>query len=127
MLLIAVHRSNNATRYKMIGERRSNSGQLLGRLGNQVGNKELPSGNTETIVAVVVDRPAADQVGKTKVATLPRQKFRVSVAKRVIRLEPGTQVMCTGVLRQRFWRSAGGLGSALEVEVRTLKRALQGR
>jgi hypothetical protein len=44
----------------MIGERRSNSGQLLGRLGNQVGNKELPSGNTETIVAVVVDRPVGN-------------------------------------------------------------------
>jgi hypothetical protein len=60
MPFIAVYRLNSATRYKMIGERRSNSGQLLGRLGNQVGNKELPSGNTETIVAVVVDRPVGN-------------------------------------------------------------------
>ena len=60
MLLIAVHTSNNATRYKTIGECMSNSVELLGRLGNQVGNKELPSGNTETIVAVVVDRPVGN-------------------------------------------------------------------
>ena len=123
MLLIAVHRSNNATRYKMIGECMSNSVELLGRLGNRVSQKELPSGDIATIFAVVVDRPAADQVGKTKIDTLPCQTFRVSVAKRVLTLEPGTRVTCTGVLRRRFWKTAGGLGSALEVEVRTLKRA----
>ena len=123
MLLIAVHRSNNATRYKMIGECMSNSVELLGRLGNRVSQKELPSEDIATIFAVVVDRPAADQVGKTKVDTLPCQTFRVSVAKRVLTLEPGTRVMCTDVLRRRFWKTAGGLGSALEVEVRTLKRA----
>ena len=111
----------------MIEGHMSNSVDFMGRLGNRVSQKELPSGHIATIFAVVVDRPAAYQVGKTKVDTLPRQKFRVSVAKWVIRLEPVTQVMCTGVLRQRFWKSAGGLGSALEVEVRTLKRALQGR
>ena len=127
MLLPAMDRSNNANRCKMIEGHMSNSVEFMGRLGNRVSQKELPSGHIATIFAVVVDRPAADQVGKPKVDTLPRQKFRVSVAKRVISLEPGTQVMCTGVLRQRFWRSAGGLGSALEVEVRTLKRALQGR
>lgn len=123
MLLIAVHRSNNATRYKMIGECMSNSVELLGRLGNRVSQKEFPSEDIATIFAVVVDRPAADQVGKTKVDTLPCQTFRVSVAKRVLTLEPGTRVTCTGVLRRRFWKTAGGLGSALEVEVRTLKRA----
>ena len=102
MLLIAVHRSNNATRYKMIGECMSNSVELLGRLGNRVSQKELPSGDIATIFAVVVDRPAADQVGKTKVDTLPCQTFRASVAQRVLRLESGAQVICTGVSRRRF-------------------------
>ena len=102
----------------------SNSVELLGRLGNRVSQKELPSGDIATIFAVIVDRPPRDQVGKTKVDTLPCQTFRDSVAKRVLTLEPGTQVSCTGVLRRRFWKTAGGLGSALEVEVRSLKRAL---
>ena len=104
-----------------------NSVEIMGRLGSRVDQKELPSGDIATTFAVIVDRPIGEYVGTTKVDTMPCQTFRASVAKKVLTLEPGTAVNCTGVLRRRFWKSQGGLGSALEVEVRTLKRATQAR
>ncbi len=101
----------------------SNSVEVVGRLGSRVTQRELPSGDIATGFAIIVDRPVNDQVGNTKVDTMPCQTFRNSVAKKVLALEPGTAVSCTGVLRRRFWKSPGGLGSALEIEVRSLKRA----
>lgn len=103
----------------------TNSVEVVGRLGSRVTQRELPSGDVATGFSVIVDRPASDQVGSTKVDTLPCQTFRESVSKKVMAMEPGTQVSCTGVLRRRFWRSTGGLASALEIEVRALKRAAQ--
>ena len=101
----------------------TNRVEVVGRLGGRVTQRELPSGDIATGFAVIVDRPASDQVGTTKVDTMPCQTFRESVAKKVLAMEPGTQVSCMGVLRRRFWRSSGGLASALEIEVRALKRA----
>ena len=101
----------------------SNSVEVAGRLGSRVTQRELPSGDIATGFAVIVDRPVSDQVGSAKVDTMPCQTFRESVAKKVMTLEPGTGVSCTGVLRRRFWKSSGGLASALEIEVRSLKRS----
>ncbi len=103
----------------------TNSVEVVGRLGSRVTQRELPSGDIATGFAVIVDRPVSDQVGSTKVDTMPCQTFRESVAKKVMAMEPGTQVSCTGVLRRRFWKSPSGLASALEIEVRALKRATQ--
>jgi len=100
----------------------SNNIEIVGRLGSRVTQRELPSGDVATGFAVIVDRPVSEQVGSTKVDTLPCQTFRDSVAKKVLTLEPGTPVRCTGVLRRRFWKSPSGLASALEIEVRALKR-----
>lgn len=101
----------------------SNNVEVVGRLGSRVTQRELPSGDIATGFAVIVDRPVSDQIGSTKVDTMPCQTFRGSVAKKVMALEPGTAVSCTGVLRRRFWKSSGGLASAREIEVRALKRA----
>jgi single-strand DNA-binding protein len=101
----------------------TNSVEVIGRLGNRVTQRELPSGDVATSFAVIVDRPTSEQIGSAKVDTMPCQTFRESVAKKVMAMEPGTQVSCTGVLRRRFWKSPGGLASALEIEVRALKRA----
>ena len=101
----------------------TNSVEVVGRLGSRVTQRELPSGDIATGFAVIVDRPVNDQVGNTKVDTMPCQTFRESVAKKVMAMEPGTPVSCTGVLRRRFWKSPGGLASAVEIEVRAIKRA----
>jgi len=102
----------------------SNSIEIVGRLGSRVTQRELPSGDVATGFAVIVDRLVSEQVGSIKVDTLPCQTFRDSVAKKVLTLEPGTPVSCTGVLRRRFWKSPGGLASTLEIEVRALKRVV---
>jgi single-strand DNA-binding protein len=97
---------------------------LVGRLGSRVTQRELPSGDTATVFTIVVDRPprAHPTGSRVRVDAIPCQAFRLTVARRLSTLEPGQWVRAEGRLRRRFWRSAGGLGSALEVEVITLKR-----
>ena len=69
----------------------------------------------------------AKSMENTRPTLLNLWEFWASVAQQVLRLEPGAQVICAGVLRRRFWKTAGGLGSALEGEVRSLKRAPENR
>jgi len=101
----------------------SNSVELVGRLGKVMAERELPSGDNVTAFTIIVDRPEREIVGKSKVDAIPCQTMRVSVATKVADWESGTTVHVNGVLRRRFWRTAQGLGSAVEVEVRSLKRA----
>ena len=100
-----------------------NSVEITGRLGGNVMQRLLPSGDEMTTFSVIVDRPERERVGSTKVDTIPCQTFRVSVASKVSSFDEGTLVIAHGVLRRRFWRAPSGLGSSMEVEVRTLKRA----
>lgn len=94
---------------------------LTGRLGNQVAARQLPSGDTVTTFTVVVDRPAKNRRdGGPAVDAIPCQTFQASVARRVSDMPAGQWIAVKGSLRRRFWRSAAGLGSALEVEVATL-------
>lgn len=101
----------------------SNSVELIGRLGKVTSHRDLPSGDHVTAFSVIVDRPAREIVGRTKVDAIPCQALRVSVANKVTSWESGTVVVAQGVLRRRFWRTSSGLGSVVEVEVRSLKRA----
>ncbi len=101
----------------------SNSVELVGRLGKVTTERDLPSGDRLTAFSVIVDRPEREIVGRTKVDAIPCQTFRVSVSSKVSSWECGTEVVAIGVLRRRFWRTPSGLGSAVEVEVRSLKRA----
>ena len=101
----------------------SSTVELVGRLGKVVDHKVLPSGDQLTTFSVVVDRKVSEQIGRTTFDTIPCQTSRVSLASKVIQWEAGTEVIAQGVLRRRFWRSESGLGSALEVDVRALKKA----
>lgn len=97
---------------------------LIGRLGSTVHDRELPSGDVVSTFTVVVDRGGGPRAGasKVRVDAIPCQAFRTALRSRVARLEPGTLVEVEGELRRRFWRSPGGLGSALEVDVSRLRR-----
>lgn len=97
---------------------------LVGRLGSAVHDRELPSGDVVSTFTVVIDRTAGARAASSKVRVdaIPCQAFRASLRTRVARLEPGTLVEVEGELRRRFWRSPGGLGSALEVDVSRLRR-----
>lgn len=101
----------------------SSNVELMGRLGRVVEQKILPSGDHITTFSVIIDRKVNEQVGRTTCDTIPCKTSRVALAAKVVRMEPGTEVIAQGVLRRRFWRGSTGLGSALEVDIRTLKRA----
>ncbi len=97
--------------------------EVQGRLGKSVVQRTLPRGDVVTIFSVIVDRAEREIVGKATVDTIPCQTHRISIATKVSTWQPGTEITASGVLRRRFWQGAHGLGSALEVEVRALKRA----
>lgn len=101
----------------------SSNVELVGRLGKVVDQKVLPSGDRLTTFSVIVDRKMSERVGRTTCDTIPCQTSRVSLASKVTQWEAGTEVIAHGVLRRRFWRGESGLGSALEVDVRGLKKA----
>lgn len=96
---------------------------VTGRIGTRVVERELPSGDVVTTFTVVVDRPASGRrEGGAVVDSIPCQVFKTSIAKRLAGIPAGEWVSVAGTLRRRFWRSATGLSSALEVEVSSLTR-----
>lgn len=99
-----------------------NEVRLIGRLGQHVEERTLPSGDEITVFAVIVDRPPNERRGRTSVDTIACMTSRRSVAKGALEWAPGQWVEATGVLRRRFWRAGAGLGSAMEVDVRCLRR-----
>jgi single-strand DNA-binding protein len=112
---------------------------VIGRLGARHQTRELPSGLEITSFIVIVDRaPESRGRSGTKKATgtggstgpsavtvdsIACVTSRARVRDSVDRWEPGTVVEIEGCLRRRFWRSGAGLGSAMDVDVRTMRRA----
>lgn len=96
--------------------------QLAGRLGSVVHERTLPSGDTLWTFGVVVDRPVRERHGRATVDTIACFTASASLGHRLQAMPAGESVVADGVLRRRFWRAANGLGSAMEVEVRRLKR-----
>lgn len=97
--------------------------QLAGRLGAQVHERTLPSGDALWVFGIVVDRPARERHGRTSIDTIACFTTSAAIARRVTAMEPGDAVAAEGVLRRRFWRAPHGLGSAMEVDVRRFTRA----
>lgn len=94
-------------------------------MGGSITERELPSGDVIVSFTVVVDRPSSRRPAGSPVTVdaVPCQVLTPSLRDRVAGIPEGTLIKATGVLRRRFWRSAGGLGSALEVEVSRVSRA----
>ncbi len=97
---------------------------LVGRLGARIETRTLPSGDEVTVFTVVVDRPPRERTSErgALVDAIRCQTFRAVVARRLSGLSEGDRVRVEGRLRRRFWRSPGGLGSAMEVDARTIAR-----
>ena len=96
--------------------------QLAGRLGAQVHERTLPSGDALWVFGIVVDRPPRERHGRTSIDTIACFTTSASIARRLTAMEPGDGVTAEGVLRRRFWRAPHGLGSAMEVDVRRFAR-----
>lgn len=92
---------------------------ITGRMGGTITERELPSGDVLVAFTVVVDRPKGRRPPGSSVTVdaLPCQVHTAALRSKVAKLPEGVVVEVEGVLRRRFWRSPGGLGSALEVEV----------
>lgn len=99
-----------------------NEVHLIGRLGQQVTTRELPSGDEITSFTIVVARAGRLREGAPRVDSLACQTTRAQLRSKVEAWEPGTWVDVHGTLRRRFWRGGGGLASATEVEVRSIAR-----
>ncbi len=99
-----------------------NEVHLIGRLGQQVSARELPSGDEITSFTVIVARSGRLREGSPRVDSLACQSTRPQIRSRVAAWPTGTWVEVRGSLRRRFWQGGGGLGSATEVEVRALTR-----
>ncbi len=95
----------------------SNEVHLVGRLGGTVEERELPSGTMITNFSVIVDRPAKEIYGRTKVDTIACQTTRSAVVSRISKSEAGATIEVIGALRRRFWRAGSALASATEVDV----------
>jgi single-strand DNA-binding protein len=97
---------------------------VVGRLGARVDTRELPSGDEVTVFTVVVDRPRRERgtIRGASVDSIACQSFRVAVTRSLGRLSVGDRIRVEGTLHRRFWRSGAGLGSAMEVDVRRIRR-----
>jgi hypothetical protein len=116
-------RETNAEAIGEAGRVCVNEVRVSGRLGTQVQVRMLPSGDEITVFSVVVDRPAREWRGVTRVDTIACVTSRTQISAKVQTWEPGLWVEVCGVLRRRFWRGGAGLGSAMELDVRRLVRA----
>lgn len=94
--------------------------RLVGRMGGGVLERELPSGDIVCTFTVVIDRTPR-RGSRVAVDAIPCQAFPARVRARVARLDPGVLVDVEGTLRRRFWRAPSGLGSALELDVRSIR------
>lgn len=93
---------------------------LIGRMGSGVLERELPSGDIVSTFTVVIDR-APRRGSRVVVDAIPCQAFPARLRARVARVDAGVLVEVEGTLRRRFWRTPAGLGSALELDVRTIR------
>lgn len=101
----------------------ANEVRLVGRVATGATTRELPSGDTVTMLRVVVARPPrARRPRGPSSDTLDCAVWSARLRERAARLPPGALVEVQGALRRRFWRSPTGSASRYEVEVVSLRR-----
>lgn len=105
-----------------------NEVRLVGRIPALSEEKVLPSGDTLRTFRVVIRRdPSAPS--RQSVDSLECVAWSGRVKRSVASWRPGDIVEVSGSLRRRFFRTAAGTGSRVEVEVtsaRVLRRASTG-
>ncbi|MFA7324096.1 MAG: single-stranded DNA-binding protein [Candidatus Nanopelagicales bacterium] len=99
-----------------------NDVRLVGRLGQQVAIRELPSGDEIITFTVVVPREGRRRENGPRVDSIACQTMRAAVRSKVEAWEPGTWVDLQGAIRRRFWKGGNGLASATEIDVRSISR-----
>jgi single-strand DNA-binding protein len=88
---------------------------LVGVLGREPENRELPDGTAVTTFRLSIRAPDPNRTD-TVDCVVRQPVLRTKLDARA----PGDTLQVEGCLRHRFWRSAGGLMSRYEVEVSKL-------
>ena len=101
-----------------------NEVRLVGRLAAEPVALILPSGDKLTTFRVTVDRDGATT--RQRVDALECSAWSARVRRSMGRWRPGDVVEVQGAVRRRFFRTAHGTGSRVEIEVaggRLIRRA----
>ncbi len=96
---------------------------LHGRVAALVDERELPSGDTIITARLIVDRDAAALARSAqRVDTLDCVAWLRRVQRSMRSWQAGDRVEVSGAIRRRFFQSAGGAASRVEVEIRSTRR-----
>ncbi|MDF1606519.1 single-stranded DNA-binding protein [Nocardioides sp. YIM 152315] len=104
-----------------------NEVRLVGRVSQAPEERVLPSGDVLWTFRVVVARPAAG--GRRTVDALDCSAWSSRVQRSVASWSPDDVVEVTGAMRRRFFRTAAGAASRVEIEVsrgKVIRRAGSG-
>jgi single-strand DNA-binding protein len=104
-----------------------NEVRLVGRISQPPEERVLPSGDVLWTFRIVVARPAS--AGRTAVDALECAAWTSRARRSVASWRPDDVVEVSGAVRRRFFRSAAGAASRVEVEVsrgRLIRRAGSG-
>ena len=92
-----------------------NEVRLVGRVTADPSVVELPSGDQLVTFRVTVDRD--DRTAPRRVDALECSAWAPRLRRTVARWRPGDVVEVEGAIRRRFFRTAAGTGSRVEIEV----------
>lgn len=92
-----------------------NEVRLVGRVAALPSVVELPSGDQLVTFRVTVDRD--DRKAPRRVDALECSAWAARLRRTVARWRPGDVVEVEGAIRRRFFRTAAGTGSRVEIEV----------
>jgi single-strand DNA-binding protein len=96
---------------------------LVGRVAAPVMEHELPSGATVVNVRLIVDRgDTAMPWSSQRVDAIECVGWSARVQRSMRRWNPQDRVAVEGSIRRRFFRSASGTGSRVEVEIVKARR-----
>jgi len=98
-----------------------NEVHLVGRVSGGPRKRELPSGDGLLEFRVVVDRPAGSHRGRQRIDVVDCVVWSGRLLRTVSAWSADDVVDVTGHVRRRFFRTAVGTGSRVEVEVRTAR------
>ena len=102
-----------------------NSVHLVGRLSGEASETTLPSGSVISAFRVVIDRPPEHESGQ-KVDALECTAWTARVRRSAKTWRKGDLVEVEGAVRRRFFATASGRASRVEIEVsaaRMVRRA----
>jgi len=102
---------------------RRNEVFLVGRVAAPATERELPSGARVVSTRLIVDRDDAEMTwSRQRVDTIDCVAWAARPQQSIRRWQPGDRVQVVGAIRRRFFRTAAGPASRVEVEVKRASR-----